>query len=78
MSNSSEYYSPYPSCFIEPDGKIAGQLEFNTAGIMTNTLNTGKRYYDPSAKFRDLAIKGILTNGETEIDDPRSIDTKSL
>ena len=78
MSNSSGYYSPYPSCFIEPDGKIAGQLEFNTAGIMTNTLNTGKRYYDPSAKFRDLAIKGILTNGETEIDDPRSIDTKSL
>ncbi|MHC4489288.1 MAG: carbon-nitrogen hydrolase family protein, partial [Planctomycetota bacterium] len=26
MSNSSGYYSPYPSCFIQPDGKIARQL----------------------------------------------------
>ena len=78
MSNSSGYYCPYPSCFIEPDGKITGQLEFHKAGIMTNTLDMSKRYYDPSAKFRDLAINGILSNGETEIDDPRSIDTKSL
>ncbi len=78
MSNSSGYYAPYPSCFIEPDGKIAGQLEFNTAGIMTNTLDIAKKYYDPSAKFRELAINGILCNGETQIDDPRSIDTKNL
>lgn len=78
MSNSSGYYSPYPSCFIEPDGKIANQLEFNTAGIMVNTLDMSKKYYDPAAKFRELAINGILTNGETQISDPRSIDTKNL
>ena len=62
MSNASGYYSPYPSCFIQPDGKIVKQLQSNKAGIMLNTVDLLQEFYDPMAGFRELAIKGILTN----------------
>ena len=63
MSNASGYYSPYPSCFIQPDGKILKQLKQNHAGIMVNTVDLKQEFYDPSADFRDMAIAGKLTNG---------------
>ena len=66
MSNSSGYYSPYPSCFIQPDGKIVRQLRANRAGIMLNTVDLTKKFYDPMADYRDLAINGILTNKPKE------------
>ncbi|MBA7643703.1 Aliphatic amidase [subsurface metagenome] len=72
MSNSSGYYSPYPSCFIQPDGKIARQLRPNRPGLMVNTVDLGKKLYDPMADFRDMAIKGKLSNGPKIIKDPRS------
>ncbi len=78
MSNSSGYYSPYPSCFIEPDGRIAGHLRNNRAGIMVNTVDTGRVFYDPSAPFRKMVMEGRFSNGPAEIDDPRSLDTTSL
>ncbi|RKY07781.1 MAG: carbon-nitrogen hydrolase family protein [Planctomycetota bacterium] len=72
MANSSGYYSPYPSCFIQPDGKIAARLRFNRAGIMINTVDISKSFYDPSARFREMAMKGKLSNGPGPIKDPRS------
>lgn len=78
LSNSSARIAPYPSCFIQPDGVIAKQLKPNRAGIMVNDVDTTKTFYDPSAKFRDLAMRGILTNGPVELNDPRSKDTKTL
>lgn len=63
MANSSGYYSPYPSCFIQPDGRIAAQLKTNRAGMMVNTVDLSRKFYDPMAGFRDLAISGKLTNG---------------
>ncbi len=63
MSNASGYYSPYPSCFIRPDGVIVKQLEQNKPGIMSNTVDLGRKFYDPMAGFRELAIEGKLTNG---------------
>ena len=78
MSNSSGYYSPYPSCFIQPDGKIVRQLRQNRAGIMVNKVDLRKRFYDPMADFRALAISGKLSNGPKTIKDPRSKNTKSL
>jgi predicted amidohydrolase len=78
MANSSGYYSPYPSCFIQPDGKIVAQLRFNRAGMMVNTVDLNKPFYDPSAKFRAMAMKGKLSNGPGSIKDPRSKDTRSL
>jgi predicted amidohydrolase len=62
MSNSSGYYCPYPSCFIEPNGKITGQLKFNRAGIMINKVDLKREFYDPMAGFREMAIKGKLNS----------------
>jgi len=77
-SNSSGYYSPYPSCFIQPDGKIVRQLRQNRSGIMVNTVDLKKRFYDPMADFRNRAIAGALSNGPKNITDPRSKNTKTL
>jgi len=78
MSNPSGYYSPYPSYFIQPDGKIARQLRSNRAGLMVNTIDLKKKYYDASANFRNMAIAGALSNGPKTINDPRSKNTTIL
>jgi len=78
MSNSSGYYSPYPSCFIQPDGKIARQLKPNRAGVMVNTVELKRKFYDPMANFRDMAIVGKLSNAPKTVEDPRSRNTKIL
>jgi predicted amidohydrolase len=77
MSNSSGYYAPYPSCFIQPDGKIVCQLRPNRPGLMVNTVDLNRTFYDPMADFRTIAIRGRLHNGRT-VDDPRSSQTQSL
>ncbi len=76
-NNSSAYYSSWPSVFITPDGKIAAQLPRNKAGLMINTINPNKEYYDASADYRDRAIRGILHSGRC-IKDPRSINKRCL
>ena len=78
MANASGYYSPYPSCFIQPDGKIARQLRANRAGVMVNAVDLNKKFYDPMANFRDMAIAGKLSNNTRTIRDPRSRNTKIL
>jgi predicted amidohydrolase len=78
MTNSSGYYSPYPSCFIQPDGRIIKQLKQNRAGLMVNTVDLKKKFYDPMADFRDMAIAGTLSNGTTNIRDRRSKTTNRL
>ena len=78
MSNSSGYYSPYPSCFIAPDGKIINQLRQNSAGIMINTVDVKKKFYDASAPYRDLAIAGKMTNAAKKINDKRSENTTTI
>ena len=78
LTNSNGYYSPYPSCFIEPNGRIAGQLKNNKAGLMVNTVNLKKKFYDASVGFREMAIKGKLTNGPKNLTDPRSKNTTIL
>lgn len=78
MANASGYYSPYPSCFIAPNGEIVNQLKSNRSGIMVNTLDLNKKFYDPMAKFRLMAISGKLNNGPKNIKDPRSTNTKDF
>jgi predicted amidohydrolase len=78
MSNSSGYYSPYPSCFIQPDGKIVKQLRQNRPGLMVNTVDLSKKFYDPMADFRDMAVSGVLSNGPKIIKDRRSRITTQL
>jgi predicted amidohydrolase len=72
MSNSSGYYSPYPSCFIQPDGKIVRQLRTNRPGLTVNTVDLNRKFYDPMADFRDMAINGKLNNSLQAVNDPRS------
>ncbi len=78
MSNSSGYYSPYPSCFIQPDGRIVKQLRTNHPGMMVNTVNLQKKFYDPMKKFRNMVITGKFNNGSKKINDPRSRNITSL
>ncbi len=78
LTNSSGYYSPYPSCFIQPDGMIAAQLRPNRAGMMVNTVDLGRDFYDPMEGFREIAVAGQLTNGPGDLDDPRSRDVTAL
>ncbi|MEJ5260661.1 MAG: carbon-nitrogen hydrolase family protein [Anaerohalosphaeraceae bacterium] len=72
MSNSCGWYCPYPSCFIQPDGRILAQCPEHQEGMIVNTVDLSQTFYDPSGPFRDLAIQGILTNGPGEIADERS------
>ena len=78
MTNSSGYYCPYGSCFIEPDGKITKSLPINKAGLMINTVNTMKTFYDPSAEFRLAAINGGLSNSPKTTKDQRSVNRCEL
>ncbi len=71
-TNSSGYYAPYPSCFIQPDGKIVKQLRQNRPGLMVNRIDLSKKFYDPMADFRDMVLAGALSNGPRTIKDPRS------
>jgi len=78
MSNSSGYYSPYPSCFIQADGMIVGQLKSNRPGMIVSKVDLGRKFYDPMVGFRKTAIAGKLNNAAGTIDDPRSRKRKSL
>jgi len=72
MSNSSGYYSPYPSCFIQPDGMIVSQVKANRPGMTVNTVDLGRTFYDPMKGYREMALAGRLTNADDDLDDPRS------
>ena len=78
MANSSGYYSPYPSCFIQPDGEIVRQLRANRPGIMINAVDLKKIFYDPMKGFRKTAIAGKLDNSTKNIKDARSKNTTVL
>ncbi|OHB65189.1 MAG: hypothetical protein A2Y77_08205 [Planctomycetes bacterium RBG_13_62_9] len=78
MTNSSGRYSPYPSCFIQPDGVIAAQLRPNRPGMMVNAVDLNTQFYDPMPGFREMALAGRLTNGPGPLHDPRSRDTTAL
>ncbi len=78
MANASGWFSPYPSCFIQSDGRIVRQLEDHRDEMMINTVDLSQSFYDPMAEFRDLALEGKLTNGPGTLDDPRSIRTDDI
>lgn len=78
MTNSCGWFCPYPSCFIQPDGRIAAQLTDHMEGLIINTVDIHQKFYDPSAPFRDMAIAGKLNNGLEEIDDDRSKNVTEL
>jgi len=78
MTNSCGWFCPYPSCFIQPDGRIVEQLPEHTDSIMINTVDLNEKFYDPSAGFRDMAIAGKLTNADGQLNDHRSSQRNEL
>ena len=78
MTNACGWFCPYPSCFIQPDGKILARLEDHTDGLMLNIVDIHEKFYDPSAPFRDRAIDGKLNNAAEEISDERSTNVTKL
>ena len=78
VANSSGWYCPYSSCFIQPDGRIIGQLPDHKEDLLISTVDLSQTFYDPSAPFRKLVIEGKLSNGPEIVDDLRSIDTINL
>lgn len=78
MTNACGWFCPYPSCFIQPDGRIVEQLPDHTEGLMVNTVNLNENFYDPSAPFRDMVLEGKLTNAPETINDERSENTHIL
>ena len=77
-ANSSGYYCPYPSFFVQPDGKIVRQLKSNRPGLMVNKVDLSKSFYDPMKDFREMAIAGKLDNTTKKINDLRSKKIHSL
>lgn len=75
LTNSSAPRS-WPCHLITPDGLIANQLPVDKPGILVNTIDTTKDYYDASRHYRLDAIDGKLNSGEV-VDDPRSKDRTS-
>ncbi len=69
-NNSSGYYSRWGSIFIRPDGVIADSLRQNVAGMIVNTIDTSRKFYDPTRTIRRSAISGTLHSG-TLVQDPR-------
>ncbi len=74
MCNASGHYSPYGSAMIRPDGKVVKRLPRNRRGIMVNTVDLGRKLYDPMKGYREVAMGGQLNNGERVTQDPRSED----
>lgn len=78
MSNASGHYSPYGSCFIQPDGKIVARLPRNEAGLMTNRVDVDQSFYDPMQQDRPRAMTGLLRSSDKPLNDPRSKDRTCL
>lgn len=76
-TNSSAYYSSWPSVLVRCDGTILGSLRFHRAGVMVNEVDTTTQFYDASHAYRDRAMAGILSSADG-VDDPRSRDRRSL
>ena len=76
MTNSCGWFSPYPSCFILPDGRIVEQLPDHQEALMVNTVDLNRSFYDPSEAFRKLVIEGKLSNGPDICDERSSCRTE--
>ena len=77
VANSSGYYSRWPGVFIRPDGVIGRSLPRNRAGMMVNTIDRARKFYDPIGPVRNLAMAGQLHSGRL-VKDARQRRTKSL
>lgn len=68
LTNSSAKHS-WPCHFITPDGLIADKLPLDEPGLLVADIDTNQKFYDASRTFREKAMQGKLSSGETVIDE---------
>ena len=56
-SNTSRRESSFPAFMVRPDGRILHKLARNRAGVLISSIDTTKKYSDPSAHNRDRISK---------------------
>lgn len=76
-ANTSKPESCFGAFAVRPDGWITDRLPRNRTGILITKVDPRLKLPDPSAPWRDRAIRGILHSG-TPVHDPRSRDRHSL
>jgi hypothetical protein len=50
---------------------VAGRLRRHKAGVLISTVDTGRRFYDSTAAWRDRAMRSVFHSG-TVVQDKRS------
>ncbi len=76
-TNASTPHQMWPSVLIDPDGVIRKSLRQNEDGVMVNTIDLNKNYYDASGKFRKSCMDGKRNSGKL-VRDARSADLTSF
>ncbi|PCJ58831.1 MAG: hypothetical protein COA79_12230 [Planctomycetota bacterium] len=76
-NNNSKRHQCWPSLFIDPDGKIRKKLIKHKAGLLIDTIDLKKDFYDAGGNFKYDAMNGKLNSGTT-VKDKRSKDLKCL
>jgi len=76
-TNSTGVHSSWGGVFITPDGVIAAKLKPNRPGVMVNSIDLKKEYYDPMKPFRASVLAGKLHTGKIVRDD-RLADPRRL
>jgi predicted amidohydrolase len=69
--------SSWPCHFITPDGLVGGTLEADKPGILLSDVNLADPYYDASKDFRNNAMEGKLSSGDSP-EHPRYSERKKL
>lgn len=75
--NSCAKHQSWPGVFITPDGRIEGTHRRGRQGVIVNTVDTAKEYYDASRHWRGRAMSGVLNTGKL-VRDARSRNRTSL
>lgn len=76
-NNSAARRSCWSSFSVQPDGDIVGSLKLHTSQVLLTEMDLGRSFFDPSAPWRDRAMRGVLNSG-TVIRDPRSTNRTGL
>ncbi len=76
ITNSSTP-SSWPCHFITPDGLVGGTIEVDKPGILVSDVDLSEKYYDASRAYRNNALEGKLSSGDSP-EHPRYSDRSSL
>lgn len=76
-ANSAAQVSSWGNFHVQPDGRLAEQLERHQAGVLVGCADRTRDFWDASEPWRDRAMQGRLHSGEV-VSDPRSQDRSCM